>query len=243
MLNYNKIYDLDVFDFLKEIEDNSIDLAIIDPPYNLKIADWDSFKNEYDFLDFSYTWIDKVLPKIKKTGSFYIFNTAYNSALFLNYLRDKANFINWITWHKKDGFSNCRKKYNNATEVILFYSKSKNYIFNYDDIRVPYESDKRIQHASKKGILKNGSRWFPNPNGKLCSDVWEITSQRHKEKINGKTQKQNHPTIKPYEMIERIVKASSNENDIVLDLFAGSGIGLKVCKELNRNYLGTDINY
>ncbi|EAK5529332.1 site-specific DNA-methyltransferase [Campylobacter lari] len=243
MLSYNKIYNLDIFDFLRKIDDESIDLAIIDPPYNLKVAQWDSFKSENDFLDFSYAWMDAMLSKIKKTGSFYIFNTAYNSALFLNYLKGKANFINWITWYKKDGFSNCRKKYNNATEVILFYSKGRDYTFNYNDIRVPYESVKRMEHASQKGILKNGKRWFPHPDGKLCTDVWEISSQRHKEKVNGKIQKLSHPTIKPYSMIERIVKASSNENDIVLDLFAGSGIGLKVCLNLNRLYLGTDINY
>ena len=243
MLSFDQIYSLDVIDFLKQLPDVSIDLAIIDPPYNLKVADWDTFKNQDEFLKFSYKWIDAFLPKMKQNGSFYIFNTSYHCALFLNYLQGKANFINWITWHKKDGFANSRKKYNNANESILFYAMSDRYTFNYDDIRIPYESSDRIKHATKKGILKNGKRWFPNENGKLCTDVWQISSQRHKEKINGKIQKQNHPTIKPYEMIERMVKASSNENDIVLDLFAGSGIGLKVCQDLKRRYLGTDINF
>ncbi|WP_267523863.1 DNA-methyltransferase [Campylobacter sp. MG1] len=244
-LNYNEIYNLDVFDFLKFIENNSVDLAIIDPPYNLKIADWDTFLTLDDFLKFSYKWIDEVLLKLKPNGSFYIFNTPFNNALFLNYLQNKScYFKNWITWHKKDGFANAKKKYNNASESILFYTMhDKKYTFNADSIRVEYESKERIEHALKKGILKNGKRWYPNPNGKLCTEVWGITSQKHKEKINGKTQKQKHPTIKPYEMIKRMVLASSNEHDVVLDLFAGSGIGLKVCQDLNRLYLGTDINY
>lgn len=243
MLSYNKIYPLDVFEFLNTLPNSSVDLAIIDPPYNLKVADWDTFKNEYDFLNFSYKWIDMVIPKLKPSASLYIFNTPYNCALFVAYLRDKAHFNNWITWYKKDGFANSRKKYNSASESILFYTMSKKYTFNSDNIRIPYDSSARIEHAKIKGILKNGKRWFPNPNGKLCSDVWEISSQRHKEKINGKIIKPAHPTIKPYELIERIVKASSNENDIVLDLFAGSGMGLKVCSDLKRLYLGTDINY
>ncbi|WP_331458887.1 DNA methyltransferase [Helicobacter pylori] len=98
----NKIYIEDVFTFLDKLEDKSVDLAIIDPPYNLKIASWDSFKNDEEFLIFSYAWIDKVLPKIKETGSFYIFNTPFNCTLFLAYLRHKkAHFLNFITWVKK----------------------------------------------------------------------------------------------------------------------------------------------
>ena len=58
MLNYNKIYSLEVFDFLANIDDKCVDLAIIDPPYNLKVADWDTFENEKSFLDFCYAWID-----------------------------------------------------------------------------------------------------------------------------------------------------------------------------------------
>lgn len=244
MLNYNKIYSLEVFDFLANIDDKCVDLAIIDPPYNLKVADWDTFESEKSFLNFCYAWIDGFLPKMKASGSFYIFNTSFNCALFLNYLRFKKVFFqNFITWYKKDGMSACKRRFNNNHESILFYTMNKSkYCFNCDDIRIPYLSQDRIIHAQSKGILKNGKRWFPNPKGRLCPDVWEITSQRHKEKVGRKIVKPKHPTIKPYEMIERIVKASSNENDVVLDLFAGSGIGLKVCQDLNRLYIGTDFN-
>ena len=122
----------------------------------------------------------------------------------------------------------------------MFYTKTSSYTFNCDDIRQPYESTERIAHAAKKGILKNGKRWFPNENGKLCNDVWEITSQRHKQKIDGKVQKLVHPTIKPYDMIERIILASSKENDVVLDLFSGSGMTSIVSKKLNRNFIGCE---
>ncbi len=69
-LQLNTIYIQDCFDFLQSLENKSIDLAIIDPPYNLKIADWDNFKSEQEFLDFSFAWIDLMLQKMKKAGVF-----------------------------------------------------------------------------------------------------------------------------------------------------------------------------
>ena len=206
-------------------------------------ANWDTFPDEKTYLDFTFRWIDKLLSKCKSTASIYLFNNAYNSALIVNYMRNKnVRFRNWITWYKRDGFSATRRKYVNSQETILFYTISDTYTFNADEIRVPYESIERIEHASKKGILKDGKRWFPNPNGKLCNDVWEITSQRHKEKVNGKTQKPFHPTIKPDEMIERIIKASSKTDDLVLDLFSGSGTTSRTASKLNRMFIGCEKN-
>lgn len=243
MLNTNKIYLMNCFDFFKKIDDKSINLAIIDPPYNLKKANWDTFKNEKNFFDFTFKWIDSLIPKLKKTGSLYIFNTPFNSAYILQYLINKNMiFQNWITWDKRDGLSNGKKKYSNGQETILFFTKSNNYTFNFDDIRLPYESIDRILHAKKKGILKNGKRWFPNPKGKLCGEVWHITSERHKNKINGKTPKLPHFTPKPLEMIERIIKASSNKNDLVLDCFIGTGTTALAAKKLSRNFIGCDSN-
>lgn len=234
---------MDVFEFLDKLENDSIDLAIIDPPYNLGKGVWDKFESEEKYFEFTFKWIDALLPKLTQTASVYLFNTAYNSAVILNYLRDKdVVFKNWITWYKKDGFSSSKKKFVNAQETILFYTKSQDYIFNCDAVRQPYTSQSRMLHASEKGILKNGKRWFPNEKGKLCNDVWEITSQRHKEKINGKVKSLVHPTVKPYEMIKRIIKASSDETTVVLDLFSGSGMTSRVAKELNRTFIGCEIN-
>lgn len=242
-MEVNKIYNADVEEFLNSLHNETIDLAIADPPYNLGKAEWDKFSSEDMYIEFMMKWLDLIIPKLKKTASLYIFNTAYNAAIILNYLRDHPIiFRNWITWYKKDGLSSTKKRYVNTQETILFYTLSKQYTFNSDDIRQPYTSEKRIEHAIKKGILKNGKRWFPNPKGKLCNDVWEITSQRHREKVNGKVQKLVHPTTKPYEMIARMIKASSNENDLVLDLFSGSGMTSIVARDLNRRFIGCENN-
>lgn len=243
MIKLNKIYNLDCIEFIGKIGNDSIDLAVIDPPYNLKKANWDTFESEKGFLNFTFHWIDELIPKLKSSGSLYIFNTPYNCAFLLTYLVEKGMFFrNWITWDKRDGLGGAKRKYSNGQETILFFTKSKNYTFNYDDIRLPYESVERINHAKSRGILKNGRRWFPNPQGKLCGEVWHITSQRHRQKINGKTPKLSHITPKPLELIERIIKASSNVGDVVLDCFVGIGTTAIAAKKLKRNFLCNDLN-
>ena len=237
----NRIYQMDCFDLLKRVDDATIDLAVIDPPYNMQKADWDAFKSEADFFKFTFSWIDALIPKLKASGSLYIFNTPYNSAFILQHLiKQGLHFQNWITWDKRDGMGGARRRFSNGQETIIFTTKGKNHTFNYDDVRVPYESTERIEHAKTKGILKNGKRWFPNPNGKLCGEVWHITSERHKNKVNGKVQSLGHATPKPLEMVERIIKASSNENDLILDCFVGTGTTAIAAKKLGRNFICCD---
>ena len=232
---------MDCFDFLSLLDDNSIDLALLDPPYNMKKADWDNFKSESDFFEFTFSWIDALLPKVKGDGSIYIFNTPYNSAFILQYLVSKGlHFQNWITWDKRDGMGGAKRRFSNGQETILFFTKGENHTFNHDNVRVPYESAARIELAKEKGIIKNGKRWYPNPKGRLCGEVWHITSERHKNKVNGKVQKMEHVTPKPLELVERIIEASSNEGDLVVDFFVGSGTTAVASKTLGRNFICSD---
>ncbi|MEI8187979.1 MAG: site-specific DNA-methyltransferase [Candidatus Saccharibacteria bacterium] len=240
-MEINKVYKKDAIDFLKSVTLKTVDLAVIDPPYNMHKARWDTFESQEAFLDFTYKWIDALLPTLKDTASLYIFNTPFNSAYILQYLVSKGlSFQNWITWDKRDGFNSSTKRYTHGQETVLFFSKTNKYTFNADNIRVPYESAERIEAAKKKGILKNGKRWYPNPNGRLCGEVWHITSERHKNKVDGKVQKFEHLTPKPVEMIDRMILASSNKNDLVLDCFVGSGTTALSAKKLGRNYICAD---
>lgn len=235
---------MDAMDFLRtKVEVDSIDLAVIDPPYNVGIAEWDRFSNREDFLRFTFEWLELLLPKLKKTGSLYVFNTPFNAAYIMQFLVEKGMlFQNWIVWDKRDGLSAPKRKYANGQETILFFTKGKQHIFNYDNIRIPYESQERMRHACIKGILKNGKRWYPNPKGKLCTEIWRFSSERHKQKINGKTPKMPHVTPKPLDMIMRIIEASSNKKDLVLDCFMGSGTTAVACQKLNRNFIGCEID-
>jgi site-specific DNA-methyltransferase (adenine-specific) len=240
----NEIYNEDVLLFLNKIPNESIDLLLTDPPYNMNKEYWDKFNSLDDFLKFTYGWIDAVIPKIKKNGAIYIFNNPFNSAFILTYLHSKGlSYKNTIIWNRKDGISSSKKRFNQHQEQILFFTMNKDkYTFNYDDVREPYESHERMATAKSKGILKNGKRWFPNENGRLCSDVWHFTSERHKNKINGKVVKMDHVTPKPKDMIERIILASSNVDDIIMDPFVGMGTTAIVAKKLNRNYIVNDFD-
>ncbi|ABK77521.1 DNA modification methylase [Cenarchaeum symbiosum A] len=234
---------MDCIRFLEGIGDKTVDLAVVDPPYNLKVDKWDTFESQEDFLKFTFAWMDCLVPKLKETAGLYVFNTPFNSAYMLQHLVEQGlMFQNWITWDKRDGMSYTKKRYANGQETILFFTKSGKYTFNHDDIRVPYESVQRIEHAKTRGILKNGKRWYPNSRGRMCGEIWHMSSERHKVKVNGKVQRLPHKTVKPLDMIKRIITASSNEGDLVIDCFAGSGTTALACKQLNRNFIGCDSN-
>ena len=195
----DKIQVGDYSKLLKVIPDHSVDLICVDPPYNMSKAEWDTFSSEKEFLAFTYKWISDVEKKLKPGGSFYIFNTPKNSAYILTYLESIGfTFQNWITWNKKDGFSSTKKKFLPEQETIIYVTKPGGKVtFNADPVRVPYESTERIEAAKTKGILKNGKRWYPNQSGRLCPDVWVITSDRHVNKKNGRVKTALHPTVKP----------------------------------------------
>ena len=243
-MRINEVFRMDAADFLRcRVDDDSVDLAIVDPPYNLHKAEWDCFDGHEDFLAFTFGWLDLLLPKLRETGSLYVFNTPFNAAYILRHLAERGmTFRNWIVWDKRDGFSAPRKQYAGGQEAILFFTKNGAHTFNRDDIRMPYLSTERMRYAEKTGILKDGKRWHPNPKGRLCTDVWHFSSERHKNKENGRTPKMPHLTPKPLDMIARMIKASSNERDLVLDCFMGSGTTAVASRRLNRNFIGCENN-
>ena len=245
MVNYieDHIYYMDCIDYINMMSSNKIkaDLAVLDPPYNMNKAKWDKFQSYELFLRFTFSWLTKIKDIMVPNGSLYIFNTPYNCAKILS----KAEFLgykfqNWITWDKRDGQGGSKNRFTRRQESILFLTMGDSHVFNFNDVRVPYESTDRIASAAKKGIIKNGKRWFPNPAGRLCGDVWHITSERHKEKIKGKIKISKHVTPKPIELVERLIKASSNKSDLVVDIFMGSGTTAKAAQNLGRRYTGCD---
>ena len=226
----------------KRLPDNSADLVCIDPPYNLGIADWDTFQSHNAFMSFTRAWLSEAVRVLKPGGALWIFNTPRNAAYILAYLESRdMQLQNWITWNKRDGFSGSRKKFVAAQETILYLVKPGGEpYFNADAVRVPYESTSRIEAAKTRGILKNGKRWYPNAQGKLCTDVWNFASDRHVNKVDGRIQKPRHPTVKPLSMMQRILLATSREGDVVVDFFCGSGSTLVAAKSLNRRFVGGD---
>ncbi len=240
----NVVSGCDAISFLAKIPNDSVPLACIDPPYNMSKGEWDSWLTDGEFFSFTKAWLNEVFRVLKPGGGAFIFNTPRNCAYILRHAELQGmNFQNWITWDKRDGFAATKKRFVPAQETILYLTKpGSEPEFHADDVRVPYDSTERIAAATKTGILKNGKRWFPNEDGKLCTDVWHITSERHKNKVNGRTTKSAHPTQKPIELIERIILAASSPGDVVLDCFMGTGTTAIASLNTGRQFIGCEFN-
>lgn len=209
---------------LEELESSSVDLIIADPPYNLG----KNYQNNIDkktfeeYLVFSREWLLEACRVLKAHGTIYVFM----GFRFISYLYDilerelNLHFHGWIVWHYTQGMGKT-KGFSPRHDDILMFTKSSSFTFNLDDIRVPQKFYR--QRNNMRGA---------NP-----GDVWEF-SHVHYCNLN----RQDHPTQKPEGLIERMVLASSNEGDVVLDPFSGSGTTLRVCQQVNRKGIGIEIN-
>lgn len=225
----------DAISFLRKIPDNSIQLILIDPPYNLDIDIWDRFNN---YLDWAKQWIDEVFRILSETGSCVIFGGFQYQDLkkgdlleILYYTRHstKLRFINLIIWYYKNGMS-AHRFFANRHEEAIWLSKTNKYYFNLEAVRVPFDEKTRELYKKDKRL---------NPlsidKGKNPTNVWEIG------RLNGNSNERvGHLTQKPAEIIRRFVKALSYKGAIVLDFFAGSGTTGRVCIEEQRHSILVD---
>jgi len=240
MLTLNTIHHGDCLQLMDQIDDNSIDLIVCDGPYGITDFKWDKVPSiqEYNLN------LIKIFSRIlKQGGSAYIFGKD-NCLDFINwkpYLELKRRII----WYQPSRLAQGRKNYTNNYDIIAYFSKGTPKTFNLDEIRIPQmveiEHRKRVE---KTPSVVNGkyNKTRYNESGKNPGDVWGDIKQltyKSKELIS----KEFLNTIqKPEALIERIVKASSNEGDIVLDPFSGVGTTFSVCKKNNRNFIGCELN-
>lgn len=233
----HKIYQGDAIEVLQnKIEDNSIDLIFVDPPYNigknfngLK----DEWKSDEDYLKWCYQWIDLLLKKLKNNGSLYIMTSTQFIPNFDIYLRNKINILSRIVWSYDSSGVQAKNHYGSMYEPILFCVKNKkNYTFNSEDILVEAKT------GSKRKLIdyrKNPPQ--PYNTKKVPGNVWNFSRVRYRM-----SEYEKHPTQKPIALLERVIKASTNEGDIVLDPFSGTFTTSYVAKKLNRKSIGIEIN-
>lgn len=231
----NKIFNEDVLLGIDKIEDNSIDLIVTDPPYCLgkDYGNDSDKKSSEDYLGWTYKWINAVLPKLKDTGSFYIFlSWQYSPEIFV-YLKKKLRMVNEIIWDRRvPSMGGSTRKFSSVHDNIGFFVKNNDYYFDIDSIRIPY--DEETKKARTRSIFV-GKKWLEM--GYNPKDLWS-TSRIHAQD----PERENHPTQKPIEIIERIVKASCPKNGIVLDPFMGTGTTVIACLKNDRQYVGFEIN-
>ncbi|MCD8440909.1 adenine-specific DNA-methyltransferase [Tenacibaculum finnmarkense] len=233
----HKIYQGDVIEILQnKIEDKSIDLIFVDPPYNIG-KDFnglmDKWENDDDYLKWCYQWIDLCLKKLKDNGSFYVMTSTQFIPYFDLYLRDKTNILSRIIWSYDSSGVQAKKFFGSMYEPIIFCVKDKKkYTFNSNDIQVEAKTG-----AKRKLIDYRKNPPQPYNTKKVPGNVWDFPRVRYRMK-----EYENHPTQKPTALLERIIKASSNEGDTILDPFSGTFTTSFVAKSLNRKSVGIEIN-
>jgi site-specific DNA-methyltransferase (adenine-specific)/modification methylase len=246
-LPLNQILQGDCIQILNaRIQEESINLVFADPPYNLSgksldlannktggayykmNEDWDTFNNN-DYVTFTVDWLKACHRILLPNGSVYISCTQHNIGEILTEGK-RAGFKlnNILTWYKTNAMPNITKRtFTHSTEFVCWFVKGKNWIFNYDEVK------KFNPHKTKEGNNKQMRDFF---------DFIEIPIVQGKERIKGNDGRAIHPTQKPEKLLELIIRASSNENDIVLDPFFGTGTTGKVAKQLNRKWIGIEKN-
>lgn len=216
------------------IQDESIDLVFVDPPYNIgKIFGDNKEKWETDeqYLDWCYEWIDLCIKKLKPNGSMYLMGATQFMPYIDIYLRKKMNILSRIMWHYDSSGVQAKKYYGSLYEPIFFAVKNKKeYTFNYEDIMVEAHTG-----AKRKLIDYRGAEPKPYNTKKVPGNVWYYPRVRYRM-----AEYEEHPSQKPEALLERIILASSNEGDIVLDPFSGTFTTSAVAKKLNRKSIGIE---
>lgn len=241
---HGKIYQGDSIDWLKSLESQSVDLIFADPPYNIKKADWDNFESQEQYIEWSLQWVSEASRILKSTGSLYICGFSEILADLKHPASSYFNGCRWLIWHYKNK-ANLGSDWGRSHESIIHFRKSDSVKLNIDDVRIPYGAHtlKYPSHpqaetsAYGKGKTKKRDNWTPNPKGAKPKDVIEIPTT-----CNGMGETTPHPTQKPEELLRKFVLASSNEGDLVIDPFSGSGTTIVVAEQLNRLWMGCDLN-
>lgn len=231
----HKIIYADALEALKMLPDNSVDLIFADPPYNIgknfngKIEKWDT---EDSYLEWCYEWLDLCIQKLKPNGSFYVMTATQFMPYFDIHLRKKLTILSRLVWSYDSSGVQAKKYYGSMYEPILFCVKDKNnYTFNTNDILVEAKTGakrKLIDYRKAVPAVYNSE--------KVPGNVWQFSRVRYRME-----EYENHPTQKPILLLERIIKASSNEGDLVLDPFSGTFTTCFVAKELNRKSIGIEL--
>jgi len=229
------LYNEDALTGLARVADASVDLVIADPPYGLgKDYGNDSDRlGAHEYLAWSRRWIDAVVPKLKANGSLYVFLTWQHSPEVFSYLKTRLTMVNEIIWDRRvPSMGGSTRKFSSVHDNIGFFVKSRDYHFDVDAVRIPYDAE--TKKARSRSIFV-GKKWLEvgyNP-----KDVWSV-SRLHRQ--HG--EREDHPTQKPLEIVERMVLASCPADGTVLDPFMGSGTSAAAAIRHGRHFVGFELN-
>ncbi|AUB84558.1 DNA-methyltransferase [Candidatus Thiodictyon syntrophicum] len=233
------IFQGDCLELMRQLPPKMIDLAVTSPPYNIG-KEYEDVLSQTQYLDWCESWIKQIHRITKSDGAFWL-NLGYfgipgkGRAIPIPYFlwnRTPFFLIQEIVWNYGAGVA-CRSMFSPRNEKFLWYVKdAMSYCFNLDEIRDP---DVKYPNQKKNGKLKC------NPLGKNPTDVWQfpkVTSGRDRSS----EERTPHPAQFPLAVIERIIKCSSNEGDVILDPFLGSGTTAEAALRHGRKVIGFEID-
>ncbi len=228
----NNIVQGDSLEIMKKIPDNSVDVTFADPPFNLK-KKYNSYNDKHaveDYLSWCKKWLHEMVRITKPTGSIFVHNIPKWLIYFGSYLNEVAIFRHWIAWDAMG--SPLGKTLLPNHYGILYYVKSND--FKFYDIRMLHKRCRKCHYILQDyGGKKDQLHKF----GPLVSDVWtDIHRIRHKKR------RDEHPCQLPIHLLERLILMSTDEGDIVLDPFMGTGTTAIAAKRLGRKFIGIDVD-
>ncbi|MHC4993890.1 MAG: DNA-methyltransferase [Planctomycetota bacterium] len=259
----NSIAVGDCLDLMAAWPEDSVDLIFADPPYNIGFT-YDKYndnREDDDYVRWTFDWVDACARLLKPTGSMYILigdEYAAETRVHLKQLERDNHLVfrNWIIWHYTFG-QNCRSKFNRSHAHLFYCVGSKAATTKWKQTEPPFAFN-RAEVAVPSARQTTYSDARANPTGKMPDDTWYLRPQEAPEgeffqaeddtwffsRLCGTFKERLgwHPCQLPEALLERIVKLSSNEGDVVFDPFTGSGTTLAVAARLKRNWLGTELS-
>lgn len=227
----------DAFRILKQLPDQVADLAIVDPPYNLdKKYDGLNFKkmSDQDYQAYTQRWIDALTAKLKPHASLYVFADWQTSIALAPVLASNFTIKNRITWQREKG-RGAKTNWKNGMEDIWFLVRDQsNYTFNVDQVK------QRRQVIAPYRVAGKARDWQETAAGRfrdtMPSNFWDDISIPYWSM----PENTGHPTQKPEKLLAKVILASTNPGDLILDPFAGAGSSLVTAKKLNRHFIGIE---
>lgn len=233
---YHAIFQADCLDLLRSLPSESVQLIVCDPPYNIMMAHWDA---RHDYTEWARLWLREAHRVLNQNGNIVIFGGLQfqgeaGSGDLLSLIHEIRttrlfNLVNLIVWNYPNGMG-AQRFFANRHEEIAWFSKTRDYFFDLDSVREPFDEATKREYLKDKRLRPESVEKGRNP-----TNVWRIG------RLNGNSlERVGHPTQKPIALIDRIVKSLSYPSSVVLDFFAGSGVTSRVAMEQGRHSISTD---
>ncbi len=222
------IYQGNCLEVLATLPSESVDLIFADPPYNIGkvFGDFkDVWATDFEYAQWCYSWLETCLLKLKPTGSLYVMTSTQAMPYLDLWLRTRLTVLSRIVWHYDSSGVQAKKHFGSLYEPILYCVKdAKQYTFNAADIEIEAKT------GAVRGLI-DYRKAIPAPYNptKLPGNAWYIPRVRYRM-----PEYEDHPSQKPEALLERIIKASSNAGDTILDPFAGTFTTSAVAQRLGR---------